>query len=333
MKQLPTKFLEKLQSIYSPEELKSIEAGFSLEKRPTTFRVNTLKASNEEIERTLSENNIAFEKIAYLNNGYKLINAKEKELWNLSIFTEGKIYLQGITSQMIGEVIKNDVIPLLPASPLLRGTKGDFKVLDLTAAPGGKTSHIWAILENNGSIIANELGTIRREKLKFTIERQWCSNVEIVGYDARNLKDHYSEQSFDMIIADVPCSAEWRVNLNQEKSYGFLSTPWLNKRNYKLQKEILEHTVWLLKENGILIYSTCTLDPRENEGIAHFLLSNCKDLEMLEIPNDFPHKKSWLKAWKEYIYHSQITKTLRIIPSVETEGFYIALFRKKWTSL
>lgn len=325
LKNLPQTTQEKLKKLYSPEELEMIIQGFSQEKRPTTFRVNTLKSSNEEIEKLLQEKNIHFEKIPYLSNGYKLSEAKEKDLWDLDIFTSGKIYLQWITSQLTWEIIAKDI------------KNKDIKVLDLTAAPGGKTSHISAILENNGEIFANELQMVRREKLKFTIERQWCTNVQIIAGDAKELKNKFEKEYFDIIIADLPCSAEGRINFHHEKLYKFLETPGINKRNYALQKEILKSNVELLKTGGILLYSTCTLDPLENEWILHFLISNFKNLEIQEIDEYFSEKsiqtlsKKWLKWYENYIFNKEVQKAFRILPSTDTEWFFIAKLKKIWT--
>lgn len=322
LQKLPKQFLEKIKTIFSKEELQIITKWYSLEKRPVTFRVNTLKSSNEEIENILREKNILFKKIPYLSNGYKLLEWKEKVLWDVKIFSEGKIYLQWITSQFIWEVIQNE----------LKNT--DVKVLDVTAAPGGKTSHISAILENNWEIVANELNAIRLEKLNFTIKRQGCMNVTVVKWDAKNLKNLYEVWYFDIIIADLPCSAEWRVNLNNEKTYGFLEKTWVNESNYKIQKDILKETIELLKVWWTLIYSTCTLDPRENEWIVHFLLSNYKNIQIQTIENIFEDEnikkyvKPGVKSFEKYIYSNEVVKSVRILPSEETEWFFIAQLKK-----
>lgn len=322
--QLAQNIQEKLKKLYTSEELKIIENGFWVEKRPTTFRVNTLKASNEEIENVLQEKNITFSKIPYLSNGYKLLEAREKDLWDLDIFKSWKIYLQWITSQLIGEIIVKDI------------EKKDIKVLDLTAAPGGKTSHISAILGNNWEIIANELQMVRREKLKFTIERQWCTNVEIIAWDANNLKNKFEKEYFDVIIADVPCSAEWRINFHNEKSYKFLEKPGVNKKNYTLQKEILTNNIDLLKNDWYIIYSTCTLDALENEWILHLLVSNFKNLKIQDISEYFTQNdiqkitKNGVKSYENYIFNNEVQKAVRILPSTDTEWFFIAKLKKVW---
>ena len=320
---LPEKFLEKLNLIYSKPEIKIIEKGFNIEKRPTVFRINTTKSNIEEIEKNLEENNLKIKKIPYLTNWYTLINWKEKDLWDLRIFREWKIYMQGITSQIPVELI---TIP---------EDLDNFKVLDLTAAPWWKTTQLSAKMWNQGQIIANEMNTIRSEKLKFTIKRQWATNIEIYKTDANNLKNVFSEWFFDVIIADLPCSAEWRINLNTEKTYAYLKKPGLNKINYKIQSEILKDNIWLLKSWWQLIYSTCTLDPRENEWIVHLLLSNFPELEISDISDFFENKeikkisKPGIKNFEKLIFRKEIINSYRIFPSEITEWFFVAKFLKK----
>lgn len=317
---LPKHFLEKVKKIYTKEEQEIIFWWFQTLKRPTTFRVNTLKSSNQEIENILNNKNISYEKIPFLSNGYMLIDGQEKDLWDLDIFRGGKIYLQWISSQLVWEILKKDI----------QGK--ELKVLDLTAAPGGKTSHISAMMWGKWEIIANEMGMVRREKLKFTLERQWVENAEITPYDGRDIASHFETESFDLIIADLPCSAEWRVNLHHEKSYKYLEKPGINKKNYLLQKSLLESVVPLLSPGWILLYSTCTLDPQENEGMIHFLLSNYKDLEIENLASFFENTdlvvKPGIKSFEKYIYNSKVTNSIRMLPTEKNEGFFIGKLRK-----
>lgn len=323
MKKIAKKFLDKLDLIYTKEELEIVKSGFNTEKRPTVFRINTTKSNFEEIEKNLAENKLEIKKIPYLTNAYTLLNWKEKDLWDLKIFKDWKIYMQSITSQIPVELI--DIPEDLEW----------FRVLDLTAAPWWKTTGLSAKMWNEGQIIASEKNTIRTEKLKFTIKRQGATNIEIYKTDANHLKNVFEEWFFDVIIADLPCSAEWRVNLNIEKTYAFLEKPWINKINYKIGQEILKNNIGLLKSWWQLIYSTCTLDPRENEGNVHFLLSNFPELEIADISDFFENKelakisKKALKSFEKLIFKKEIINAYRIFPSPTTEGFFVAKFVKK----
>lgn len=311
---LNKEFINKLEQIYSNDDLKIIENWFSVEKRKTTFRVNTLKSSNSEIEKILKKNNISFQKVSFLSNAYILEDAKESDLWDLDIFKNGHIYLQSLSSQIPVELL--DI-------------KDEDKVLDITAAPGWKTSQASAIMKNTWEIIANDNNAIRIDKLKFTISRQWCTNVEVVKNDARNIWKNNPKyiDYFDKIIADLPCSAEWKFNLNNEKSYAYWSQAIVNK-NYKLQKEIIQNTIELLKDNWELVYSTCTISPEENEAIVHMILWNYPEMKLEEIKLGYKYERKWINKINDKVYRKEVEKTARILPSEESEWFFIAKFKK-----
>ena len=315
LEKLPKQLVDRLKSIYSKDELEIIHSWFSCEKRKTSFRVNTLKTTCEEIEWILDTQNLEYEKSPFLKNGYILLHGVEKDLWDLDIFTDWKIYLQSLSSQ-----IPVDILDLNQWE----------NILDITAAPGGKTSQASAYLNNTWKIIANDNNQIRIDKLKFTLERQWCKNVEVIKSDARNIWKDYEDftEYFDHIIADVPCSAEWKINIHREKSYWFWNE-WIIKKNYKLQKQIIKSIIPLLKQGWSLVYSTCTLAPEENEAMVHMILSNYPELEIQDIQLDYQNTKPWiLKFWKQ-CFRKEVSKSMRILPTDETEWFFVAIFKKR----
>jgi 16S rRNA C967 or C1407 C5-methylase (RsmB/RsmF family) len=119
-KTLPQAFWDRIENIYSKEDIEIIKAGYNTEKRKTSFRVNTIKSSEEQILELLKENNLEVSKVPYLENCYVLENGTEKDLWELDLFENGKIYIQQIASQ----------IPV----QFMELTQNS-KVLDTTAAP------------------------------------------------------------------------------------------------------------------------------------------------------------------------------------------------------
>ncbi len=314
LNKLPVELVERLNEIYTKEELEIIEKWFNCENRKTSFRINTLKSSTKEVLEVLKENNLEVEKVKFLKNWYILLNWNEQDLWALDIFEHGKIYLQSISSQM--------PIDLLDLE--------DFhKVLDVTAAPGGKTSQASALLKNTWEVIANDNNSIRIDKLNFTLRRQWCKNVKVIKTDARLIwkKNEDYIDYFNHIIADLPCSAEGKINLHKEKTYWFWNL-WVVKRNFKLQKEILNSILPMLKVWGTLMYSTCTLAPEENEAIVHMLLSLYPELEIQDISIDYKYAKEGLKWFWKHVYRKDISKSIRILPNEETEWFFIAKIKK-----
>ena len=318
---LNKEFLGKLKDIYSKEELKIIEEWFDT-KNPTIFRINNLK-NDYDVLQNFEGYNYELEKIPYLQDSYKIIKEWTLKLSLMKSFKKWYIYVQSITSQIPVELIN------LPESP------DNFKVLDLTAAPGWKSTQISSRMNNKWEIIANEMNPIRLDKLNYTVKKQEAQNIEVTKFDANKLNNTFVEWYFDVIIADLPCSAEGRINLDLEKTYKFLEKPWVNKRNYKIQQEILKNNISLLKTWGQLIYSTCTLDPLENEWIVHFLLSNFPELEVQDISEFFNKdwlkeiSKSGIKKYKKYIFRNEVEKSTRILPSSNTEWFFVVKFIKK----
>lgn len=305
-------FWQRLEKIYSKIDTETIKKWFKAKKRKVSFRINKIKTDWKDVLKVLTEKWLSFKKIDYLDNAYILDSWTEKDLWDLSIFKDGKIYLQSIASQ-------------IPVNFL--DLKPNEVVLDVTSAPWSKTSQIASILGNTWEIVANDNNQIRIDKLKFTLERQWVKNTKVIKHDASKLSLIYKENSFDKILADLPCSAEGRINLNNEKTYSFWNEANI-KRNYIVQKEILKDIVMLLKVGWILVYSTCTIAPEENEAIVHFLLSNFKCLEIVPINLDYKNIRKWISKFWDTVYNKKVDNSLRCLPSEDTEWFFVAKFKK-----
>jgi len=313
MKQLPKILQERLTEIYSKDEYAIIKDGFSIKKRKTTFRVNNLKSSYSEIIEALQRESIPFSEIPFLADAFILEKWDESTLWNLGIYKSGRIYIQSISSQ----------IPVT----FLDLQKWD-KVLDITAAPWSKTTQIASILRGNWEIVAVEKNAIRMEKLKHNLKLQKVKNVKLFKKDASKISEDFSDEYFDKILVDAPCGSEWNINLNKENTYKNWEARYI-KKNYAIQKSILKDNIKLLKEWGILVYSTCTLAPEENEGIVHYLLCNFPELEICDIELDYEFIKPWIRKFWKYIYTNGVEKSIRILPNKETWGFFVAKFRKK----
>lgn len=312
MKKIPQKFWERIKEFYSPQEIEIIKNWFATNKRKVSFRVNTLKSNPAEIESILEQNNIDFIKVDGLKNAYQLVKDEERVLWNLDIFQDGKIYLQSLSSQ----------IPV----HFLDLKKWD-TVLDITAAPGSKTSQIAEYLENTWEVFANDNNAIRIEKLKFTLTRQWVNNTKVIKNDARKLNEVFKHETFDAILADLPCSAEWRMLDNNEKSFWFWSEENITK-NATLQKEILKNTISLLKKWWNLVYSTCTIAPEENEEIVEFILQNFPEMSLIPIQIESSETRWSIQNFNGKKYQIWEKSTIRCLPSEKMEWFYIAKFRK-----
>lgn len=186
-KQLPEFLIEMLNEQYGEKLTEKIIEGYST-KRPVTFRVNTLKVNLTEIENTLKELEIEFEKVPWSEEAFIIKNANEKEIENWEMYKNGEIYLQSLSS-------------MLP--PIVLAPKENTDILDMCAAPGGKTTELAALTQNKAHITACEMNNIRLERLKYNIEKQGANSVYTIQTDTRRIDDFFS---FDQILLDAPCS-------------------------------------------------------------------------------------------------------------------------------
>ena len=257
---LPIDFINELNNDFTERNVDKILTGMS-EERYTTFRVNYLKSNEVEVEDELVKNGVEFEKVRITEsnfnfNAYVIHNKNEKDLSKLKIYEDGKIYVQSISS-MIPPII-------------LRPEPGE-RVLDMAAAPGGKTTQMAAMMNNEGYILANEIDKFRCEKLKYNAEKQGTSIVHIINNDGTQLFN--SAKSFDKILVDAPCSGEGRFIVSNKKTYEHWSLK-MQKELVEIQKKLISNSINLCKINGTILYSTCALSLAENEKVIDWAINN-----------------------------------------------------------
>lgn len=302
---LPKEFVDNLYTMFSPGVVDNIFRGIS-EKRYTTLRVNTLKYNIQDLMRYFKEINIKFERVLWYKDALVVKNANEKEIQKLEIYQKGYIYLQSLSS----------MVP-----PLVLAPKEGENVLDLTAAPGSKTTQMAALMNGKGYILANELDKLRCERLKYNVNSQGADIVEVVNGRGEKIGEQYQEK-FDKVLLDTPCSGEGRFSIYNVQSYKAWSTRTVNDLT-KMQRKLFKSAYNSLKPNGTLVYSTCTLNKEENEYILDWALNNF-NVEL--VPIDIEIKDS-IPAFNGGLDKS-INKAIRILPSKNMEGFFVAKFVK-----
>mgnify|MGYP005766173565 CR=1 FL=1 len=304
-KRLPKEFMKNLSEMFSPIVIDRIVAGM-INDRYTTLRVNTIKYTALKFIQYCKEHNIKFERVIWYQDAFIIKNMKEKEIQKLDIYEKGYIYLQSLSS----------MIP-----PIVLNPKPKEKILDLTAAPGSKTTQLSALMENQGHILANELDKIRCERLKYNVDMQGAKIVEVVNGRGEKIGEKY-QKMFDKVLLDAPCSGEGRFCARNVMSYRNWSLKTVKDLS-KLQKKLIESAYKALKPNGIMVYSTCTLNKEENEFILNWAINNLQ-LKILDIEVDF---QKALPGFSEDLDVS-INKSIRILPSKEMEGFFVAKLKK-----
>lgn len=297
---LPEFFIEELKKQYGNELASKIVKGYSC-RRKVTLRVNKLKTSTEKVEEILKENNIEYSKVPWSRVALIIENSLEKNIEKLEIYKNGEIYMQSLSS-------------MLP--PIILEPQEGKDILDMAAAPGGKTTQMAALTNNKSHITACEMNNIRIEKLKYNIEKQGASCVYIMQKDSRNIDDFFS---FDQILLDAPCSGSGTISL-EDKNLEKYFTSKLIEKSVKSQVALLKKAIRILKPGGTMVYSTCSILSRENEEVLNIALKGTK-AEI--VPIEFEGKEHVITL------PTSISGTLCVCPTELYEGFFVAKIIKK----
>lgn len=305
-KKLPRDFIEELYETYSPVVADKILTGM-ITDRYTTLRVNTIKYDSQSLMSFFRENNVKFDRVQWYNEGFIIKNSRERDIEKFDIYEKGFISFQSLSS----------MVP-----PIVLQPKPGERVLDLTAAPGSKTTQIAALMNNQGYILANELDKIRSEKLKAKVEVMGASIVEVLTGRGEKIGDEYPEY-FDRVLLDTPCSGEGRFVVGNAATSRYWSKREVEKLS-RIQKKLFDSANKALKKDGIMVYSTCTLNKEENEGVLDYAVSTL-NMEILSIDLKI---NGAMPGFNEGM-DASINRAIRILPSKEMEGFFICKLRKQ----
>ena len=294
-------FLEKmLEKQYGAEKTKEIINGYQT-KRKTTLRINTIKGNIEEIKNKLEKSKIEYEEVPWSKEALIIKNADEKSIQEMEIYQDGKIYMQSLSS----------MLPSIILEP-----KEGIDILDMAAAPGGKTTQIAALTNNKAHITACEKNKIRAERLKYNVDKQGATCVFIMPKDSRFIDDFFS---FDQILLDAPCSGSGTLDYNDANIEKYF-TEQLIERSSKTQKTLLKKAINLLKPGHEMVYSTCSILSCENEDVVESIL---KDEKIEIVPISFEGIESLP------VLPTKISGTLCVCPTELYEGFFVAKIRKE----
>ncbi len=294
----PDTLLTRLRAEYGDALTEEILAGFAV-RRPVTLRVNTLRSTRAQVTQALTDAGIAFEPVPWYDDALILPHAREDDVRALPLYEAGWVYLQGLST-------------MLPA--LLVDPQPGETILDMAAAPGGKTTQLAALSGDQALITACERDAGRAERLRFNLTRQGAGRVNVLRQDARQLDDFFS---FHKILLDAPCSGSGTVLLCEGEKPRRMTPDWL-RRTAQTQLALFRKAMKLLSPGRELVYSTCSILQEENEQIVRSALRDGAQL----LPITHP-AASCLP-----LLPTTLPGTLCIKPTPLYEGFFGAHFRR-----
>ena len=296
---MPETLVNRWLEDYGEEKTEKILIDFLTEK-PITVRCRTHKYPQKEIYESLVDQGVEVKPAPYLPYAYEISNYNH--ILTLDAFIQGKIQVQDVSSMLVAEI----------ADP----QKGDY-VIDMCAAPGGKSLHVADKMGDYGTVDARDISQYKVDMIEENIHRTDCINVQAHVMDA-TVFDADSELKADVVLADVPCSGYGVIGKKPEIKYRV--TAQKQEEIVILQRTILDNAAEYVKPGGVLVFSTCTIAKEENEE------------NMLWFMNNHPFKLESIDPYLPEELHSETTALgyLQLLPGVhKTDGFFIAKFRRK----
>ena len=293
---LPSWFISKMRSLLGDSEAEELFKALNT-RLPISVRVNTLKASVEEVVeelRKLGKNPVVS---SYVPVVVKFDGPLDFD--NTRIYREGKVVIQEEAAA---------------AASILLNPKPGETVVDMCAAPGGKTTHIAELMKNRGIIYAFDIDKYRIRRMKELIRRTGVRIVKIFKEDANRASEILGEEVADKVMLDAPCTASGTIMKNPELRWRLRPDGIVEIAQQ--QYELLKAAIKLVKPGGKILYCTCSLFPEENEELISKVLREHSEMEL--IPLKKPYSEGFLKG------------TMRAWPHRHgTVGFFYALLRKK----
>lgn len=284
---------------YGEEKTETMLGDF-LKDKPLSVRCRTYLNDLEEVKKSLEEQGVEVRQGPYLPYAFQLSGFNH--ILTLDAFIKGKIQVQDVSSMLVAEA----------AAP----KKGDY-IIDMCAAPGGKSLHLGDKMEGYGTVDARDVSRYKVGLIEENIQRTGSINVQAKVQDA-TVFDVESECKADIVLADVPCSGYGVIGKKPEIKYRM--TQQRQDEIVILQRTILDRASEYVKSRGTLIYSTCTIAKEENEE------------NMMWFLNHYPFKLESLDPYLPKELHCESTKLgyLQLLPGIhKTDGFFIAKFRRK----
>ena len=281
---------------------------YSLSFLRRSIRINTNLASIAEVKKSIQEKGWQLDPIPWCKEGFWIFHPDRRDVGNLFEHHLGQIYVQEAAS----------MIP-----PLVLNPKPGEIVLDMCAAPGSKTTQMAVMMKNKGLIVANDYKGTRLQSLGINLQRSGLTNTIVSLMSGKR----FHEFEFDKILVDAPCSGTGTIR----KSLKTISiwNPGMISKLARQQKELIVSAFENLKSGGEMVYSTCSVEPEENEGVVDYLLEKFDNAEVVKVKLPGLKLAKSVMEFKGKKYNSAVKDVMRIWPQDnDTEGFFVCKIRK-----
>lgn len=301
-------FIKRYQELTEFETFKQ----YSLSFLRRSIRVNTLKISVADLKKRL-EKTWKLEQIPWCKEGFWIDHKGEDEEYRRDV--------GNLLEHQLGMIYIQEAASMIP--PLVLDPQPGEIILDMCAAPGSKATQIAQYMRNNGILIANDFKGDRIRPLGLNMQRCGVSNEVITMMRGHFFKDF----QFDRILVDAPCSGTGTIRKSLKTL--LMWNPHMVKRLASQQKQLLETAFKNLKVGGKLVYSTCSLEPEEDEGVVSYLLEKYPSAQIQEIKLPLQRSKPVME-FEGITFHPGVKYCLRLWPQDnDTEGFFVANIRKE----
>ncbi len=309
--QLPEAFVDRLRDIVPPEIFEAVLQTFST-PRATGLRTNPLRGDADEVLEWADANSLPLQPVAWHPTGF-VARFADRQAWTHSEWVDaGKLYVQSLSSQY--------------AAVVLDPRPGQ-SVLDLAAAPGGKTTHLAALMLNEGMLSAVEPIRNRFFRLQATLQRMGVTHCRTYMTDGRTVGRKTGER-FDRVLLDAPCSSEARMSLLRPDSMAVWNPRKIRECSRK-QAGLLQSGFDALLPGGQLLYCTCSFAPEENERIvSKLLLDHPGRASLVPLPDVPFATQPGMESFRGESFHPTISHARRILPSDMMDGFFLGLIAK-----
>lgn len=314
---LPADFVERFQQLCPPDLRDAARRSFA-EPKAVSFRLNALHAEAASALTDMRAAGLTPEPVAWAQSqgvqAWLCPAAQREALTHGPWANDGRIYIQSLSSML---------------APILLAPTADDWVLDLAAAPGGKTILMAEMMGNAGKISAVEPVSGRFHRLKANLDRMGITNTRCYLKDGREI-GRLKPDTFQRVMLDAPCSSESRFRADAPDSIDHWSLRKVAECARKQERLILSAYDGLAP-GGQLLYCTCSYAPEENERIVAHLLKKRAGAEVLPPPawvQSLSNARPGIGSWQDKPLPAACAQTLRVWPTAEMDGFYLALIRK-----